>query len=406
MARKHAQYGPRRAVNGPGRRRARRDGGARPAGARRDPTTGWRPLGVDAVAWRRARPRPRRSRPTRLGPHHGAPARAARRGRLPGPSAGPRREHVRLDRRRRAPAEILDRFAGVGGNLVDTADSYAAGRSETDHRPVDGDPQRARPVRVITKVGRHPDRRGLAPESIAAAVDESLARLGTDRIDLLCFHGDDPDVPLEESLGAVDALITAARCSRSAYPTSPERLIEARVLAANGLPAFPGAHDALQPHGTPRLRGRARARGARAGPRGAAVLRARERLPRRHRATSSRHPPRRAGRAAGPHLGRRGLRVLRVLDEVAAAHDTVPPRSRSPGAPARPTVAAPVASASRPRAGRRAGRGGEPRAAPLGDRRTRPRVGLSKQAGQAAAGGPSVFADADPRRRWHGLWIA
>jgi aryl-alcohol dehydrogenase-like predicted oxidoreductase len=246
-------------------------------------------------------------------------------------------------------ADILDRFAGVGGNLLDTADSYAAGRSETiigRWMAVRGARDR---VRVITKVGRHPDRRGLAPESIAAAVDESLTRLGTDRIDLLCFHGDDPAIPLEESLGAVDALITAGKVlAIGASDFSPERLIEARVLAANGLPRFQvlttryNLMERRDFEGAPELVAHAQ---------GLAVLpyfalangflggRVRRRADLRRDARGERQ---------ARHLGRRGLRVLRVLDEVAAAHDTVPAAIAIAWLLARPTVVAPVASASRP----------------------------------------------------------
>src|SRR5215207_6901627 len=127
--------------------------------------------------------------------------------------------------------EVLDRFAGTGGDLVDTADSYAAGRSES----IIGSWMASRGtrdrMRVMTKVGRHPDHTGLAPADIRAAVDDSLTRLGTDRIDVLFFHGDDPAVPLEESLGAVGALVAEGKVlSIGASDLPPERLIEARVL--------------------------------------------------------------------------------------------------------------------------------------------------------------------------------
>jgi aryl-alcohol dehydrogenase-like predicted oxidoreductase len=248
-----------------------------------------------------------------------------------------------------AAGEILDRFAGVGGNLVDTADSYAAGRSEAIVGQWMASRNARDRVRVITKVGRHPDRRGLAPATVAAAVDESLARLGTDRIDLLCFHGDDPDVPLEESLGAVDALITAGKVlAIGASDFSPEGLIEARVLAANGLPRFQAltARYSLMERrtfeGAPELV--AHAQGLAVLPYfalangflGGAV---------RRRADLRRDA---RGERQARHLGRRGLRVLRVLDEVAAAHDTVPAAIAIAWLLAKPTIAAPVASASRP----------------------------------------------------------
>ena len=248
-----------------------------------------------------------------------------------------------------AAAEILDRFVGVGGNLVDTADSYAAGRSET----IVGQWMRSRGardrVRLITKVGRHPDRRGLAPTTIAGAVDASLTRLGTDRIDLLCFHGDDPDVPLEESLGAVDALVAAGKVlAIGASDFTPERLIEARVLAANGLPRFQALtmrYNLMERRdfeGAPELV--AHAQGLAVLPYfalangflGGAV---------RRRADLRRDA---RGERQARHLGRRGLRVLRALDEVAVAHDTVPAAVAIAWLLAKPTVSAPVASVSRP----------------------------------------------------------
>ncbi|GGI47947.1 aryl-alcohol dehydrogenase-like predicted oxidoreductase [Agromyces flavus] len=250
---------------------------------------------------------------------------------------------------REAAAEILDRFAGVGGNLVDTADSYAAGRSES----ILGDWMASRGardrMRVITRIGRHPDHRGLAPRTIAAAVDDSLARLGTDRIDLLCFHGDDPTVPLEESLGAVDALIGAGKVlAIGASDFSPERLIEARVLAANGLPRFQALttrYNLLERRafeGAPELV--AHAQGLAVLPHVALAngflgggVRRRSDIRRDAR-----------GERQARHLGRRGLRVLRALDEVAAAHGSVPAAVAIAWLLARPTVVAPVASASRP----------------------------------------------------------
>ncbi|WP_438856335.1 aldo/keto reductase [Agromyces sp. M3QZ16-3] len=248
-----------------------------------------------------------------------------------------------------ASGDILDRFVALGGMLVDTADSYAAGRSETiigEWLASRGTRDR---VRIVTRVGRHPDHSGLAPDSITRAVDASLERLGTDRIDLLCFHGDDPGVPLEESLGAVDALIAAGKVlAVGASDLSPERLIEARVLAANGLPrfqalttrynlmerrAFEGATELVaHAQGLPVLPDFALADGFLGG-----GIRRRADLRRDAR-----------GERQARHLGRRGLRVLRALDEVAAAHGTVPAAVAIAWLLARPTVVAPVTGVSRP----------------------------------------------------------
>ena len=246
-------------------------------------------------------------------------------------------------------AEVLDRFAGIGGELIDTADSYAAGRSESIiGRWMASRGTRDR-MRIITKVGRHPDHRGLAPDAIKAAVDGSLARLGTDRIDLLCFHGDDPEVPLEESLGAVDALITAGKVRAiGASDFAPERLIEARVLAANGLPRFEvlttryNLMERRSFEGAPELVAHAQ---------GLAVLPyfalANGFLGGAVRRRSDIRRDARGVRQAR-HLSRRGLRVLGVLDGLASAHGVQPATIALAWLLARPTVAAPVASATRP----------------------------------------------------------
>jgi aryl-alcohol dehydrogenase-like predicted oxidoreductase len=55
---------------------------------------------------------------------------------------------------------------------------------------------------------------------VRTACDASLRRLGTDRIDLYYQHIADPTVPIEETLGALDELVKAGRCTRSRAPTS------------------------------------------------------------------------------------------------------------------------------------------------------------------------------------------
>ena len=52
-----------------------------------------------------------------------------------------------------------------------------------------------------------PGGEGLAPDRIRAACDASLRRLGVDHIDLYQVHAPDPDVPLEETLEALDGLV-------------------------------------------------------------------------------------------------------------------------------------------------------------------------------------------------------
>jgi aryl-alcohol dehydrogenase-like predicted oxidoreductase len=202
---------------------------------------------------------------------------------------------------------------------------------------------------VATKIGHHPDHRGLSPAEISAAVDDSLLRLGIERIDLLYFHGDDGEVPLEESLGAVDALITAGKVGAiGAADFTPDRLIEARVLAANGLPRFQALttkYNLMERRpfeGAPELVAHAQ---------GLAVLpyfglasgflggQVRRRADVRHDARGERQ---------ARYLGRRGHRVLAAVDEIAFAHGVQPATIALSWLLAKPTVVAPVVSASRP----------------------------------------------------------
>jgi len=64
---------------------------------------------------------------------------------------------------------------------------------------------------IATKVSKLDTRPGLKAANIAAACDDSLRRLQTDYIDLYYAHQDDPDTPIEETLGAFDSLIKAGK---------------------------------------------------------------------------------------------------------------------------------------------------------------------------------------------------
>lgn len=148
---------------------------------------------------------------------------------------------------------VLDAYADAGGNFVDTADVYSAwapgnagGESETIlGRWMAARGNRARIV-VATKVGKLAGLAGLSARTIRAAAEGSLRRLGTDVIDLYYAHADDPATPLEETLGAFDALlregkIRAAGASNYTAPRLAEALETSRRL---GLARY----EALQPH--------------------------------------------------------------------------------------------------------------------------------------------------------------
>ena len=116
---------------------------------------------------------------------------------------------------RTPPAEahrMLDRFLDAGGTLVNTADTSLDGGSERTLAPWLAAHRDA--VVVATSVRfpvSDPGGEGLAPERIVRACDASLRRLGVDVIDLYQLNAPDPDVPLEETLEALDGLVRAGK---------------------------------------------------------------------------------------------------------------------------------------------------------------------------------------------------
>jgi aryl-alcohol dehydrogenase-like predicted oxidoreductase len=107
---------------------------------------------------------------------------------------------------------MLDRFREAGGTFIDTADVYGDGASERTLAPWLA---RHRDEVVLASKVRFevsdPPGAGLAPDRIRAACDASLQRLGVDVIDLYQVHAPDPDVPLEETLEALDGLVQAGK---------------------------------------------------------------------------------------------------------------------------------------------------------------------------------------------------
>lgn len=111
----------------------------------------------------------------------------------------------------RASAEVIHAALDAGVNFFDTAESYGDGKSEEYlGRALRG---RRDDVVIATKFGHrsgHPHR-GAHPDHIPKALEGSLRRLGTDRVDLYQIHTPDPNVPIAETLGALDALVTAGK---------------------------------------------------------------------------------------------------------------------------------------------------------------------------------------------------
>ena len=248
-----------------------------------------------------------------------------------------------------ATNDILDRFVAHGGNFVDTADSYAAGRSET----MIGNWMRSRRNRdeivVATKVGKSADNPGLRARVLTRAVHASLTRLGVAHIDLLYLHIDDLDVEFEETLLAVDELIRAGKVRYfGGSDHTGNRLIEARIASAQ-LGVAPMV--ALQNHYNLMHRGEyegglahvAAQQGLGVMPRFALAsgflagkYRQKSDLPRTER-----------GSTVAQYLNRRGFRILAALDSVAAAHDASVASVALAWLLTKPNVVAPVVSASR-----------------------------------------------------------
>jgi aryl-alcohol dehydrogenase-like predicted oxidoreductase len=105
---------------------------------------------------------------------------------------------------------MLDAFIAAGGTFVDTADVYGDGESERvlgEWLARDGNRER---VVLATKVRfkvSDPGGAGLDADRVRAACDASLRRLKTDVIDLYQLHAPDPDVPIEETMEALDGLV-------------------------------------------------------------------------------------------------------------------------------------------------------------------------------------------------------
>src|SRR5580658_8614409 len=111
---------------------------------------------------------------------------------------------------------LLDAAFDVGLDFIDTADVYSrwipghvGGESETILGKWFARSGKRDQVIIATKLGMDmgDGKRGLAPKYIAEAVEASLRRLRTDRIDLYQSHKDDEKTPLEDTLAAFDRLI-------------------------------------------------------------------------------------------------------------------------------------------------------------------------------------------------------
>ncbi|MGI5132526.1 aldo/keto reductase [Pseudonocardia sp. CA-107938] len=111
-----------------------------------------------------------------------------------------------------AAGEVLTAFVDAGGTLVETADAYGDGAAQCVLARLLADVGRERlvlAVRCTLPGGALGDGPGRA--ALLTALDATLARLGTDHVDLWQLPAFDPTVPLEETLSAVQVAVYAGK---------------------------------------------------------------------------------------------------------------------------------------------------------------------------------------------------
>ncbi len=253
--------------------------------------------------------------------------------------------------------EILDAFVAAGFNLIDTADVYsrwvtghAGGESETiignwmKHRG------NRKQVVVATKAGGDMGlgKKDISKKHILKAAEESLRRLQTDHIDLYQTHWDDNETPVEETLSAYQQLIKEGKVRYiGASNLSPQRLLASlEASKKDGLPKY----QSFQPEYN---------------------LYAREKFEKelekicvdsnlgvinyyslaagfltgKYRSEADISKSAR-GEGNKKYLNERGFKILKALDEVAAKHNTTQASVAIAWLIARPSVTAPIASAT------------------------------------------------------------
>jgi aryl-alcohol dehydrogenase-like predicted oxidoreductase len=136
-------------------------------------------------------------------------------------------------------AAVVQAALDAGITFFDTADVYGGTKSEEFlGRALAG---RRDQVVIATKFGSRLDdrRRGARPEYVRQAAEASLRRLGTDHIDVYQLHWPDRDVPIGETLGALDELVRAGKVREIGCSNfSVEQLREAEAAVPDGAARF------------------------------------------------------------------------------------------------------------------------------------------------------------------------
>ena len=252
---------------------------------------------------------------------------------------------------------LLDAFVAAGFSLIDTADVYsvwapghAGGESETIIGNWMKQSGKRQDVVIATKAGMEmaPGKKGLSRDHILRSVEDSLKRLRTDYIDLYQSHIDDEATPLDETLETYARLVEQGKVRAiGASNYKAERLAEALLVSERlGYPSY----QTLQP--LYNLYDRADYE-TNLEPlcleKGLGVISyfslASGFLTGKYRSEDdlSKSP---RGRRTKQYLNDRGFRILKALDQVSSNLDSTPGRVALAWLIARPSVTAPIASAT------------------------------------------------------------
>ena len=252
--------------------------------------------------------------------------------------------------------KLLDAFVAAGLNFIDTADSYStwvAGHKGGESEEIIGKWMKERGNRekviIATKVGSEvAGRKGLSRAYVLSEVEESLRRLQTDYIDLYQSHRDDPGTPVEETLEAYSELVKQGKVRViGASNFTPERLeMSLQASRKHGYPRY----ESLQPNYNLYDRADYELK--------LEPLCVKEHLGvipyfslasgfltgKYHTKADLEKSPR--GKFVQKYLNERGLRIVASLEHMAAEVQSTPARVALAWLMARPSVTAPIASAT------------------------------------------------------------
>ncbi len=133
---------------------------------------------------------------------------------------------------------IIDRYLGLGGNFIDTANLYTKGHSEKiigDH--VGRHSNKRDRLVIATKFSGNlyigdPNGGGSSRKSIVAQCEQSLRRLQTDYIDLYWLHNWDPHTPIDETMAALDDLVRVGKVRYLGISDTPAwKVTQAQLIA-------------------------------------------------------------------------------------------------------------------------------------------------------------------------------